>query len=314
MVTRSSFKLGTRGSQLALIQSQTVATALSELTGFPVELEVILTPGDDTSVQFSSIPQPGVFVSTLRDALLARQVDLVVHSYKDLPSQPLPGLAIVAVPPREDARDVLVSRNGLSLQALPSGAVVGTSSPRRAARVLHLRPDLAVKPIRGNVDSRITKVMQGEYDATVLAAAGLNRLGRLAEATQFFDIDEFIPAPAQGALAVECRSDDNELLEALAHLNDAPSRLLATAERAVLIAVGASCTTAIGALATWVNGQLTITAELSDETTDEHERTVAQATIGDAALVSEAHQLGLMAGFKLMQTELGKRLGNVANN
>lgn len=314
MATRSSFKLGTRASALAITQSETVAQALVKLTGLYVELVKVTTPGDDTSLPFSSIPQPGVFVSSLREALMAGQVDLIVHSYKDLPSAPVAGLTVAAVPLREDARDVLVSRSGRSLQDLPSGAVVGTSSPRRAARVLHLRPDLVVKPIRGNVDSRITKVMQGEYDATVLAAAGLNRLGRLSEATQIFDIDDFIPAPAQGALAVECRSDDTELLSALEQLNDAPSRLLATTERAVLIAVGASCTTAIGALATWVNGNLTVAAELSDETTDEHERVLVEAPIGDATLVSEAHQLGMMAGHKLMQTELGKRLGNVAKN
>jgi len=312
-MTKRLLKMGTRGSILARTQSGHVSMEVSELWGTPVEEVIIRAEGDDTTTPITSATRPGIFVSSLRDALLAGEVDFIVHSFKDLPSAPHPGITVAAVPLREDIRDVLVSKDWLGLMALPAGAVVGTSSPRRAARVLFARPDLVVKPIRGNIDSRIAKVRAGEYDATVLAAAGLNRIGLSDEACEFLGLDLMLPAPAQGALAVECRTDDVELLEVLAKLNDPESRIVTTAERAVLVGVAASCATAIGAVAVLENEQLTVTAELSDETANEHERVsvsvpMVSGNYNGPQAVSEAYQTGLFVAAKLMETELGARL------
>jgi hydroxymethylbilane synthase len=313
-MTNRVLKMGTRGSLLARTQSGHVSTEVSELWGSPVEEVIIRTEGDDTTTPLNAATRPGVFVSSLRDALLAGEVDFIVHSFKDLPSAPFEGIAVAAVPLREDIRDVFVSKDGLGLMALPAGAVVGTSSPRRAARVLFARPDLVVKPIRGNIDTRISKVRSGEYDATILAAAGLNRVGYSAEACEFLSLDLMLPAPAQGALAVECRADDVELLEVLGKLNDPESRIVTTAERAVLVGVAATCATAIGAVAVLENEQLTVTAELSDENTNEHERfSVTVPMVSDnyngPQALSEAYQTGLFVAAKLMETELGQRIG-----
>jgi hydroxymethylbilane synthase len=308
--------MGTRGSLLARTQSGHVAHAVTDMWGErgTVEEVIIRTEGDDTSTSLTgSAARPGVFVSALRDALLAGEVDFIVHSFKDLPSAPFEGITLAAVPLREDERDVLVSKDGLGLADLPAGAVVGTSSPRRAARVQFARPDLAVKPIRGNIDTRIQKVRSGEYDATILAAAGLNRVGYSAEACEFLGVDVLLPAPAQGALAIECRSDDNELLEVLYGLNDPESRLVTTAERAVLVGVAATCATAIGALGVLENGQLTVTAELSDPDANEHERfgvsvPLDAANYNSPAALREAYETGLFVAAQLMATELGMRI------
>lgn len=305
MTSARNLILGTRGSQLALVQARVVADSIETKLGYSVSLKIIRTEGDNTDLPFSAATRPGVFVSTLRDALLANEIDLVVHSFKDLPSGQFPGTVVAAVPEREDPRDALVSRNGTSLAHLPAGAKVGTSSPRRAARVRALRGDLEVKSIRGNVDSRISKVESGEYEATVLAVAGLNRLGRSSEIAEYFDFQEMLPAPAQGALAVECRSDDSDLIDELALLDHAESRLLTTAERAVLLGVNASCTTAIGAIAVWANQQLTVAAELSHPTLNWHERISKTVPLQNAAMLSEAHQLGRFVAEELMATPLG---------
>ena len=273
-------RLGTRGSLLARTQSGLVADALARLADEPVELVVIATEGDDTSVPLDSPSRPGAFVSALRDALLAGSVDVVVHSFKDLPSAPAPGLVVAAIPLRAPHADVLVSRAG-ALADLPAGARVGTSSPRRAAALARFRPDLAVVPIRGNVDTRIGKVRTGEVDAAVLAAAGLHRVGRQDEIAEVIGADVLVPAPAQGALAVECRAD-SPLRATLAALDDLPTRLAVTAERAVLAGVQAACTTAIGALATWTDGRLELTADLSDH-----------AGVGYARVNRGAHVTGL---------------------
>ena len=303
-----SLRLGTRGSQLARVQSGWIAENLRALTGREVELILIRAEGDDTTMPFSAATRPGIFVSTLRDALLAGEVDFIVHSFKDLPSGLVEGITLAAVPEREDWRDVLVSASGASLAELPAGAVVGTSSPRRAARIRALRPDLVVEPIRGNVDTRLSKVAGGEFDATVLAAAGLNRLGRADAITQFFTSEEMLPAPAQGALAVECRTEDRELLMLLCELNSQEARFLAIAERAVLRGVNASCTTAIGAHATWEAGVLEVVAELSHPSLDWHERVSIAAPVESAEMLNEAHQLGMFAAGKLMATELGSAI------
>ncbi|MEN0069883.1 MAG: hydroxymethylbilane synthase, partial [Propionicimonas sp.] len=254
-------RLGTRGSLLARTQSGMVADALGRLLGEPVELVTIRTEGDDTSVPLDAPSRPGAFVSALRDALLEGRVDVVVHSFKDLPSAPAEGLVVAAIPERAPAHDVLVSAAG-GLDELPPGARVGTSSPRRAAGLARYRPDLVVVPIRGNVDTRIRKVREGEVDAAVLAAAGLERVGRSDEVAQAIPTAVLVPAPAQGALAVECRAD-SPLRPAIAHLDHSATRLEVTAERAVLADVDAACTTAVGAHATWSGDLLTLTGDLS---------------------------------------------------
>lgn len=200
--TAGPLRLGTRGSLLARTQSQLVADSITAATGRAVELVIVRTEGDDVSIPLDAPSRPGAFAAALRDALLDDRVDLAVHSFKDLPSAPLPGLSVAAIPPRADPRDALCSRDGLSLDALPRGARVGTSSPRRVAGLLRARSDLQIVPIRGNVDTRLRKVRDGDVDAVVLAAAGLQRLGREAAVTEFIDAGIVLPAPAQGALAV----------------------------------------------------------------------------------------------------------------
>lgn len=241
----TALRLGTRGSRLAVTQSQGVADLITEHLGRDVELVRIRTVGDDLAGPLSAAPQPGVFVSTLRDALLAGEVDVVVHSMKDLPSAPVPGITLAAVPPREDAHDVLVTHARCGLASLPAGARVGTSSPRRAAQLRALRSDLEIVDLRGNVDTRIDRVRSGDLDAAVLAAAGIRRIGRQDEIDDV--LDQLMPAPAQGALAVEVRSDYTDLVADLAVLDDPLTRLQVMAERAVLAGLAATCTSAVAA-------------------------------------------------------------------
>ena len=296
----TSYRLGTRGSKLALWQANYVADALRKIAKVEVEIVVISTEGDETAGSLMNPIRPGVFVSSIRDALIANEVDLVVHSMKDLPSARLLGLKVVAIPQREDARDVIISRSGLGLMELPAGAVVGTSSPRRAARINFLRPDLVTAPIRGNVDTRIQKVQDGEFDAVVLAAAGIKRLNRASEITEYLTSEQLLPAPAQGALAVEIRGFDRDLTKALEKLDHIETRLITTAERAVLVGLDASCQTAIGALATLDGNRLSLVAELSDGETNRHSRAEAAIVLenGDTML-DEAFQLGLMVAKQL---------------
>ncbi len=245
-------RLGTRGSALALTQSGQVATALTAATGREVELVRVVTRGDATSVEIAQLGGTGVFVTALRDALLAGEVDLAVHSYKDLPTTPADGLVIAAVPRREDPRDVLVARDGLTLGELPTGARIGTGAPRRIAQLRALGLGHQVEPVRGNVDTRIGYVTGGSLDAVVLARAGLARLGRLGQATEVLDPLQLLPAPAQGALAVECR--DGELAAVLAVLDDEISRCAVSAERALLAALEAGCSAPVAALAEVAEG------------------------------------------------------------
>ncbi len=247
-------RLGTRGSALALAQSgQVAATVVAEL-GRHVELLTVKTAGDLSGAAIAQIGGTGVFVTALRDALLAGEVDFAVHSYKDLPTAPAPGLVIAAVPVRQDPRDVLVARDGLTLAELPAGARIGTGSPRRTAQILGLGLGHELVAIRGNVDTRIGKVRSGEVDAVVLARAGLARLDRLPEATEVIDPLTVLPAPAQGALAIECRADDFELHELLAALDHPDSRTAIDAERAMLAFLEAGCTAPVGALAAVAEG------------------------------------------------------------
>jgi hydroxymethylbilane synthase len=263
MTSAATLRIGTRGSVLARTQAELVVAELEEATGTPAELITVRTLGDDHPGPLAQMPQPGVFVSALRDALSTGAVDAAVHSMKDLPSAPVDGIALAAVPRREDARDALVSAGGLGLMSLPHGARVGTGSPRRAARLRALRDDLELVDLRGNVDSRLARVSDGELDAVVLAVAGLARLGRTAVISEVLDADMMLPAPAQGALAIECRADDPDTLGLLRHLDDRASRLRALAERAVLAAVGATCSSAIGALAELDGARLTLRADAS---------------------------------------------------
>ncbi|WP_409428188.1 hydroxymethylbilane synthase [Mycobacterium sp. SMC-11] len=240
-------RIGTRGSLLATTQAGTIRDALVA-AGHPAELVVISTAGDVTSGPIADIGV-GVFTAALREAILDGRVDAAVHSHKDLPTAADSRFRLAANPPREDARDALVARDGLVLGELPAGAVVGTSSPRRAAQLRALGLGLEIRPLRGNLDSRLNRVSSGELDAIVVARAGLARLGRLDAVTETLEPVQMLPAPAQGALAVECRAGDTALAELLAELDDTDTRLAVTAERTLLAELEAGCSAPVGAIA-----------------------------------------------------------------
>jgi hydroxymethylbilane synthase len=249
-VTAAALRLGTRKSPMAMFQSRQVASMITERTGRAVELVGITTFGDVSRAQLAEIGGTGVFVSGLRACLLAGQVDFAVHSLKDLPAGPAEGIALAAVPPRDDPRDALAARDGAKLADLPPAARIGTGSPRRAAQLLLLRPDLRPVPVRGNAGTRLSRVESGEVDAVVLAYAGLARIGRLAAVTQVFEPDEMLPAAGQGALAVECSASRPALAGLLACADDPASNAATTAERSVLAALQAGCSAPVGSYAT----------------------------------------------------------------
>ena len=234
---------------MAIAQSRQVADMITERTGRQVEIVGVTTLGDVSRAQLTQIGGTGVFVSALREALLGGEVDLAVHSLKDLPTGPAAGVVLAAVPPRDDPRDALVARDGAKLADLPPGARIGTGSPRRAAQLLGLRADLRCVSIRGNANTRLGKVGDGELDGVVLAYAGLARIGYANTATQVFEPDEMLPAPGQGALAVECRDGEPELAALLAAVTDQASLAAVTAERSLLEALEAGCSAPIGAYA-----------------------------------------------------------------
>jgi hydroxymethylbilane synthase len=240
---------------MAIAQSRQVASMITERTGRPVEIVGVTTLGDVSRAQLTQIGGTGVFVSALREALLGGEVELAVHSLKDLPTGPAAGIALAAVPPRDDPRDALVARDGAKLADLPPGARIGTGSPRRAAQLLGLRAGLRCVPIRGNAGTRLAKVSEGELDAVVLAYAGLARIGHVGAVTQVFEPDEMLPAPGQGALAVECREGDAELAALLQAVTDEASAAAVTAERSLLEALEAGCSAPIGAYAAVTPGQ-----------------------------------------------------------
>lgn len=265
--TMASVKIGTRGSKLALSQTQQITDRLSAVGGFDSEIIAIKTDGDILTGPLSQMGGTGVFAAELRAAVLDGRVDVAVHSLKDLPTAAVPGLTLAAVPLRADSRDALCSRDGLKLAELPQGATVGTGSPRRAAQLLAARNDLTIVDIRGNVDTRLARVpglpgnpdvetvpgKVADLDAVVLAAAGLGRIGRLDTVTEFLDTDVMLPAPGQGALALECRSADTGMTgvlgQSLAAVDDRDTRLAVTAERALLARLEAGCSAPVGALA-----------------------------------------------------------------
>jgi hydroxymethylbilane synthase len=244
-----TLRLGSRKSPMAIAQSRLVAEMITERTGRRVEIVGVTTVGDVSRAQLAQIGGTGVFVGALRDALLGGEVDLAVHSLKDLPAGPAAGIALAAVPPRDDPRDALIAREGAKLADLPAGARIGTGSPRRAAQLLALRSDLRCVPIRGNAGTRLSHVADGELDGVVLACAGLARIGQAGAITQIFEPDEMLPAPGQGALAVECRDGDPELATLLAAVNDEASMAAAVAERSLLEALGAGCSAPVGGYA-----------------------------------------------------------------
>lgn len=292
-------RLATRGSALAWTQSGTVAEAL-RAQGHEVDLVRITTHGDVTAAPLASLGGSGVFVGAVRAAVLAGEADLAVHSFKDLPTAPAAGLLLAAVPPREDSADALCSRDGHGLAELRSGARVGTGSPRRAAQLLALRPDLTVVEIRGNVETRLRRTAD-DLDAVVLAAAGLRRLGLADRITELLAPPAFLPAPAQGALAVECRDDaPAELLVALATLDDPGSRLAAMAERAVLAGLQAGCAAPVAAYAEAAGGRLELSAVVvaTDGTRriEQAGSTVAVDPDGATALGAEIAERLLAAG------------------
>jgi hydroxymethylbilane synthase len=258
-VNERTLRLGSRRSPMAIAQSRQVADLITERTGCRVEIVGVTTLGDVSREQLTQIGGTGVFVSALREALLRGEVDLAVHSLKDLPTGPAAGIVLAAVPARDDPRDALVARDGAKLADLPPGARIGTGAPRRAAQLLGLRSDLRCVPIRGNAGTRLGKVTGGELDGVVLACAGLARIGYVHAVTQVFEPDEMLPAPGQGALAVECRDGDPELAALLAIVNDDGSMAAVTAERSLLEALEAGCSAPIGAYAAGA-GPLTMRA------------------------------------------------------
>jgi hydroxymethylbilane synthase len=253
-----TIRLGTRGSKLALVQSELVAERL-RAAGHEVELVPMVTEGDVRPIDMS--PGEGVFVAAIARALLAEDIDLAVHSAKDVPLEEDPGLAIAAYPERADPRDALITRRGGgSLESLPRGAIVGTDSPRRAGFLLAARPDLKVIPLHGNVETRLRRLDEGAADALVLAAAGIDRLGKQERIDERFEPDVLAPAPGQGALAVQVRRADTRLMELVSAIDDSDVRLAVEAEREVLRTTGGTCRSPVGALASVIGDEFVLLA------------------------------------------------------
>jgi hydroxymethylbilane synthase len=262
-----ALRIGTRGSALARRQVEIAREALrARYPGIEIETVVLQTEGDRRAeVPLEEMGGQGVFVKDIEGRLLAGEIDLAVHSLKDMPAESPQGLALAAVLPRGDARDALVAGEGCTLAELPSGARIGSDSRRRAVQVLEMRPDVEIVSIRGNVDTRVRKVDSGEYDAAILAVAGLERLGLADRATQVFTTRDVLPAVGQGVLALQCRAGDADLLDELAALDDLDTRAAITAERAFLRALGAGCRLPVGAYATATGAELHIDALLANE-------------------------------------------------
>ncbi len=287
-------KLGTRGSALALWQSNWVASQLREL-GFTVEMVEISTQGDVRSGPIGAIGSQGVFTKEIQRALLDEEVDFAVHSLKDLPTEEIPGLCLTCVPPRERVGDVLVSNTISSFDGIAEGAVIGTGSMRRKAQLLNQRPDLKVKDIRGNVDTRLQKLDDGQYDAIILAESGLKRLGLDERINHVIDQAVMIPAVGQGALGLECRAQDSEVRDILDQLNDPESFIPITAERAMLRALRAGCLAPVGAFAEIIEGRLRLQGVVLSGTGSQRvdaESEVLLAQLSESQQVEAADELG----------------------
>lgn len=288
-------RIGTRGSQLALWQANHVAARLRE-QGHSVEIEIIKTTGDKlTEVSLAQVGTKGMFIKEIEEALVAKHVDLAVHSLKDVPTELATAFEIAAVLTREDARDAFLSARYAAISQLPREAKVGTSSLRRTAQLKALRPDLEVLPLRGNVDTRLRKLEAGEYDAVILAASGLNRLGRTEMVREILPIETMCPAAGQGALAIEIRASDAETRRHLAFFDDASARSTTSCERAALNALGGGCQVPIGAYAEIVSGKLELSAVVARPNGQEilHERQQGNAT--------EPEELGTRVGQALLK-------------
>ena len=259
-MSRSTLILGTRGSKLAVHQSQWVQARLQELApGLTISLQRIQTSGDKIlDVPLAKIGGKGLFVKEIEDALLSKEIDLAVHSMKDVPTALPEGLDILCVPPREDPRDALITRDGCRLDQLKPGARIGTSSLRRQAQLLYYRPDFTIEMLRGNLDTRLRKLREGQFDAIVLAAAGLRRLAWDAEITEYLPVHLSLPAIAQGALGIEARSDDTFVRELLSRFEHRPTRITVTAERALLHRLEGGCQVPIAAHAELDGDRLTV--------------------------------------------------------
>jgi len=278
-----TLKIGTRGSPLALVQAETVAASLRAL-GEETQIVPVRTEGDRRlEVQLAAIGGKGLFVREIEDMLLAGALDCAVHSLKDLPAETPAGLCLAAFPAREDARDVLVTRERRRLEDLRPGARLGTGSPRRRALALALRADLVIEPVRGNVDTRLRKLESGDWDGMLLAAAGLSRLGLAPTNVQPLDPDVFVPAVGQGVLSVESRADDRRIRSLLGRIDHAPTRACAAAERACLARLGASCNSPVAAYAIQDGTVLKMTALVASD----DGRKVLRATATGAADVPE---------------------------
>jgi hydroxymethylbilane synthase len=254
------FRIGSRGSQLALWQANHISCLLQQ-RGHTASIEIIKTTGDKiTDVALSKVGTKGMFTKEIEEALAEGRIDLAVHSLKDLPTELPPGFALAAIPPREDARDVFLSVRFERIEQLPSGARVGTSSLRRQAQLHAIRRDLELVPLRGNVDTRLRKLESGDYDGIILAAAGIARLGLHTHVREYIGVEQMCPAAGQGALAVETRAEDSATIHALQFLDDAKTRAAVECERAALNALGGGCQVPIGAFAEVNAGSLHVRA------------------------------------------------------
>lgn len=298
--SNAKLRIGTRGSALALAQTGVMAAAIAKASGLEVEIIPIATEGDHSKESLASLGGTGVFASALREALIAETCDIVVHSLKDLPTAPYPTLVLGAIPKRADARDILHSRDGLKLDTFEPGARIGTGSPRRAAQLRTFRPDIEVVDIRGNVDTRLRKVTDGELDGVILAAAGLGRLGRLEEVSEYFELGKWATAPGQGALAIEVRETHSSAFATmLRSIDHASTRMAVLAERAILARLEAGCAAPIGATAVLDGEMLFLTATV-------------YAPDGSGSLTS-SHALvveGSAAERAAHPTDLGNRVGD----
>ncbi|MEO1496136.1 MAG: hydroxymethylbilane synthase [Planctomycetota bacterium] len=283
----AKLRLGSRASKLARWQAHWVASELRGL-GHEIEIVEVRTEGDARqSGPIEAIGSVGVFTKAIQDALLDHRVDLAVHSLKDLPTTPVPGLQVAAVPPRAPLRDALVTQAANSIAALPEGARVGTGSHRRRAQLLHARPDLTVGDLRGNVDTRLAKLDAGEHDAILLAEAGLTRLGLAERIACRIPCEEMLPAPGQGALGIECRPDDDATVAALAPLDDPATHHAVLAERSALARLEGGCLAALGAWARYEDEQLRLTVAVFSEDGREKLASNALAPVPDRSAASE---------------------------
>lgn len=297
----TAIRVGTRGSALALAQTRAIVDELKKKTGHEVEIVSFTTQGDRSKESLASLGGTGVFAAELRTALLNGECDAVVHSLKDLPTAPLPGLVIGAIPKRADARDALCARDGLTIDTLPEGARVGTGSPRRQAQLRARRPDAEIVDIRGNVDTRLGRVASGDLDAVILSVAGLSRLGRTEAITEYLDLAGWPTAPGQGALALEVRTGDEKLVSVLDHK---PTRTMVEAERGVLARLEAGCSAPVGAQAMIEDGLLFVSARVYRPDGTGHLTSSHALYVGDST--DPAGELAVRIGDELIASGAGE--------